>query len=119
MRRVAWCIGVILIAGCAQMTVGRDFEKAKVDQVIVGKTTKQEVLKIMGTPMEKEVEGGLEKWIYVYRVAVGTPRPQWVHLLYRGDMKEKRLAIIFDQDSVMDIVFSETTKPFNWKIGFN
>ena len=111
--------GFFFLIGCAQITVGMNFDKDKVDQIVKGRTSKAEVVKIFGDPVEKEAEAGQERWIYVNRVTSAAPKPEWIRLSYRGEVKEKKLVILFDQDTVKDILFYETIRPFGSSLGLN
>ncbi len=112
-------LGFFLVIGCAQINVGTDLDKPKLDQIVKGKTTREEITKIFGQPGEKETEAGMERRIYVNRVTSASPGLAWIGLSYRGDVKEKRLVIVFDHDLVKDISFSEGVKPFVSTIGLN
>ena len=105
-------LGFFLLIGCAQIIVGMDLDKPKADQIVRDKTTKEEITKIFGPPVEKEIEAGMERWIYVNRVTSASPKLAWIGLSYQGDVKEKRLVIVFDHDLVKDTSFSEEVKPF-------
>ncbi len=109
----------LLLIGCAHITVGTELDRNKTDQIVKGKTSKEEIEKIFGEPTEKITEAGLERWIYVNRITSASPRPDWLGLSYRGDTKEKTLAIIFEQDTVKDFSFSETSKPFVSSLGLH
>lgn len=108
-----------LVVGCAHIIVGTQFDKTKLDQIVRGKTTKEEVAKTFGDPAEKGAEAGLERWVYINRVTSAAPSPEWLGLSYRGETKERMLAIIFDHEIVKDIAFSETTRPFVSSLGLN
>lgn len=110
-------LGLLLLVGCAQIAVGVDFDKTKVDQIVKGRASKEEVVKIFGEPMEKGTEAGLERWVYVNRITSASPKPEWLGLSYRGDTKEKMLVVIFEQDTVKDFSFSETSRPFVSNLG--
>jgi len=111
--------GLFFLIGCAQITVGMDFDKTKVEQIVKGKSSKEEVVKILGEPVEKETEARVERWIYVNRVTSAAPKPEWIRLSYQGEVKEKKLVILFDQDTVKDVLFYETIKPFGSSLGLN
>ncbi len=118
MMKALTLIGFLFVFGCAQIAVGMDFDRTKLDRIVKGKTSKGEVVKILGEPTDKDTEAGLERWIYVHRVTSASPKPEWLGLSYRGDTKEKRLAIIFERDVVRDFLVSETTRPFVSSVGF-
>lgn len=107
------------VIGCAHIVVGTQFDKGKIDQIVKGKTTKDDVARTFGDPAEQETKAGLERWVYINRVTSAAPSPEWLGLSYRGDTKEKMLVVIFDQDIVKDVTFSQTTKPFVSSLGLN
>lgn len=109
----------VLASACARITVGKDFDQTELGQIAKGKTSREEVVKILGEPAEKTTEAGLERWIYIHRVTSATPGLQWLRLSYRGDVKERRLVIVFGGDTVQDVLFSEHSKPYVSSLGFN
>ncbi len=117
MKSFVW-FTFFLLVGCARVMTGADLDNARLEQIVKGKTSKDEILKILGEPSEKATENGTERWIFVSRVTSASPRPEWLRLSYRGDVKDKRLTIIFDQNLVKDILVSESTRPFNSSVGF-
>lgn len=119
MTKNLYFIWILLLVGCAQITVGKDFDQTKLDQVVKGKTSKEEVLRIFGEPMEKDAEMGIERWVYVSRVTSAAPKPEWLRISYRGNVQERRLLVVFDHGLVKDVVFSEASRPFGSSLGFN
>lgn len=112
-------VGAILLFGCAQVTVGRDFDTSKIGEIVKGKTSREEVLKLLGEPEAKDSQLGLERWVYVKRVTSAAPKPEWLRFGYRGEVQERKLLIIFDQGLVKDVAYSEASKPFGSSLGFN
>lgn len=105
--------------GCAQVTVGRSLERARLQELVKGKTSKEEVLKILGEPVERDLEGSVERWVYVNRVTSASPKPEWFRLSYAGSVREKKLLIVFDRGIVKDFSYTEGTRPFGSSLGFN
>jgi outer membrane protein assembly factor BamE (lipoprotein component of BamABCDE complex) len=71
-------VAILLFAACLSIsacatstsTSGRDFESAKVAQIVKGKTTTGEILAMFGTPQTKQPEAdGGERWLYSYATA--------------------------------------------------
>ena len=64
--RGAWLISLslflLLIAGCA--SVGKDFSDAKVTEIRIGETTKEEVRALFGAPWRVGLEDGEQTWTY-------------------------------------------------------
>jgi hypothetical protein len=71
-RRFACALAAALIAGCATLKVGRDFDyNAFASRVQLGTTTAAEVMNWLGAPAGKGVEVGtdrtrLDVWNYYY-----------------------------------------------------
>ena len=108
----------LLFAACATTNVtkfGRDFDETKTDSIVKGKTTKQEIVQLLGKPHDKTLqESGTEEWIYLHRVTEITtkPPPTAFHSAKReGTVKEKKLEICFDKGVVKNFVLSESTRP--------
>lgn len=119
MKKSLAVLGFLLCVGCAQIDVGTNLDQPKVDQIVKGQTTKAEVTKILGEPTEKEAGGGVEHWIYINRLTSASPKLAWIGVGYQGDVKEKRLTIVFDHNLVKDVSFSESVQPFVSTISLN
>ena len=109
----------LLFLACATTTTekyGADFDKTKCDLIVKGKSTKQNILKLLGEPFNKELDiSGAEKWIYLYKVTKITtqPAPGVGKPIHEGTVKEKKLEIVFDQDTVKNYVTAESTRPWS------
>lgn len=63
---------LILVTGCA--SVGRKLDESKIDQIKKGKTTRQEVLALVGSPDQMTHNGsGETTFTYLYARATATP----------------------------------------------
>ena len=112
-----------LFAACTTITTrtyGTDFDKTKCDSIVKGKSTKQDIVQLLGEPFNKVLEtSGAEKWIYLYRTTTTTAKSAFFQPTYHGrpategTVNEKKLEIIFDQDIVKNFVTSEATRPFS------
>ena len=110
-----------LFTACATTTVrklGTDFDITKCDSIVKGKSTKQDIVQLLGEPFNKKLEAsGAEKWIYLYRTTTIISKPsqpfQPQASSEEGTVNEKKLEIIFDQDIVKNYVTSEATRPFS------
>lgn len=74
------------VAGCASS--GTKIEQENIQQIIVGKTTKDQMIQLFGSPLSQSFgpEGKLSMlWYYVYVGPFGT------------GMKQQNLAVLFDQ----------------------
>jgi len=77
--------------GCASS--GRKMEQANVQQIVVGKTTKEQMFQLFGPPLSQSfgTEGKLTMlWHYVYVGPFGT------------GMKQQSLAVLFDQQEKVE-----------------
>jgi len=65
---VVFCIimGVSMFytAGCTKLNVGYDFPADQVQNIQIGKTTKEEIRTTFGEPWRTGLENGLETWTY-------------------------------------------------------
>ncbi len=82
---------VILIAGCASS--GKEMSQANLDKIIVGTTTKNQMIQMFGSPLSQSygTEGKLSMiWYYVYVGPFGT------------GMQNQNLAVLFDQNEIVE-----------------
>jgi hypothetical protein len=92
MRRIAFAVGLVLaasIAGCVTTSMdkyeeGQDFRVEDTKQLIVGKTTSAEVLKLFGEPYSKSMTGVTEEDMYR-----GEPVPLWIYLHMYGTQTDQ------------------------------
>ena len=86
------------ITGCMPAS-GVRIETASVDQIVKGKTTKQEVVAMWGQPMMKTFAGDGERWTYVHQ--------GMLHALsvFSGPEMQS-LSILFSGNTVKDFVFN-------------
>lgn len=54
----------LFFAGCG--TTGQDFDYNKVVKIVNKQSTKEDILKLFGTPQVKGVENGRDMWTYEY-----------------------------------------------------
>jgi outer membrane protein assembly factor BamE (lipoprotein component of BamABCDE complex) len=57
-------ISLLSSAGCVKLHVGFDFPEDQVQNIQLGKTTKEEIRKTFGEPWRVGLENGLETWTY-------------------------------------------------------
>lgn len=84
--QIAAMVAFLAMAGCASS--GRQIEEANIQKIVVGTTTKQQMLEMFGPPLSQSYgsEGKLTMlWHYVYVGPFGT------------GMKHQNLAVLFDQ----------------------
>lgn len=87
---------VMIFAGCA--TVGQDFPIDSVSEIEIGKTTRNEIRTMFGSPWRTGMEDGQSTWTYGnYRYGLFSAK------------KAKDLVIRFDdRDVVVSYTFSTT-----------
>jgi outer membrane protein assembly factor BamE (lipoprotein component of BamABCDE complex) len=86
MIQLAAVFSFLAIAGCASS--GRQIEQTNIQKIIVGTTSKQQLIEMFGPPLSQSygTEGKLTMlWHYVYVGPFGT------------GMKQQNLAVLFDQ----------------------
>jgi hypothetical protein len=83
-------------AGCA--TIGKEFAVQNVPKLVIGETTRSEILKMFGTPWRTGLEDGRESWTYGhYRYSLFGPE------------KTRDLVVRFDaQGRLASYTFSST-----------
>jgi outer membrane protein assembly factor BamE (lipoprotein component of BamABCDE complex) len=71
-------VGLIILGGCTTTgNVGSSFETSNVGKIRPGVTTKQDVERYLGAPMNRSaLPGGQETWVYYY--GEGSSRASWV-----------------------------------------
>ncbi len=107
-----------LSVACATTTTeewGADFDSTLCSKIIKGKSTREDVLALMGEPFNKELSvSGNEKWLYLHRETTikATPVPFGQSSKKEGTIYEKRLEIVFGEVAVINFVPSEATRPW-------
>jgi outer membrane protein assembly factor BamE (lipoprotein component of BamABCDE complex) len=105
MRKIILLISYILLVGCSSMGNKEVMDVSKTSQIVQGKTTKEEVMALLGEPNHITVRpDGNETWVYSY--THGTTRPTTfipVVGLFAGgtDFKGKTLGLVFDKNGVL------------------
>jgi outer membrane protein assembly factor BamE (lipoprotein component of BamABCDE complex) len=102
------------VAGCtttSRYTSGVDFDAEKRYQIVKKVSTKEDVKKLYGEPLDKGIDENYhEQWIYVY--SVGESEFNIWTSDSRGENRVKKLIVIFDEnDVVMNHVYSDSTVP--------
>ncbi|HMO04381.1 MAG TPA: hypothetical protein PKC67_12915 [Kiritimatiellia bacterium] len=116
-KRAGIAAGLMLCAvfmtGCAIPSAskfGNDFDHTKQEAIVKGKTTKQELIGLLGQPQDKTLDSGAkEKWIYVYAESNVRVNP-WNNAA-TGDVRTKKLEVMFDDEVVANFVYSDSTVP--------
>lgn len=86
----------VIVASCA--SVGREFPDAQVSELVIGKTTQEQVQKMFGSPWRVGLEDGLRTWTY----------GKYRYRLF-GETSSKDLVIRFNEkDVVVSYSFNTT-----------
>lgn len=91
MIQLAAVVSLLVMAGCASS--GRKIEPTIVEKIVVGTTSKQQMIEMFGPPLSQSygTEGKLTMlWHYVYVGPFGT------------GMKQQNLAVLFDQQECVE-----------------
>jgi outer membrane protein assembly factor BamE (lipoprotein component of BamABCDE complex) len=105
MKRLFLLFLVTMVAGCFSMGNKQIMDSSRTSQIQEGKTTKSEVMGLLGEPNHTQpMPNGEEMWTYTYHKS--TTRPTTfipVVGLFAGgaDMKSKTLSLTFDGDGVL------------------
>ncbi len=98
----------ILLAGCA--TVGRKLDQASVDKIKKGETTRDEVLKLIGSPDQMTRNGSGEvtfSYMYVRATAKGASFIPIVGAFAGGaNVQNQMVMVTFGPDSIVKDVIS-------------
>jgi outer membrane protein assembly factor BamE (lipoprotein component of BamABCDE complex) len=101
---VAMLLIGLLMVGCGRRLVGQPINEENVPKIAVGKTTREEILKLFGTPYQIEVIEDQKVMTYLY----GTTFTWTVVLYTETEDKADILTIFIDQKGIVsDYVFSK------------
>jgi len=103
MKYILFVLTSLLLIGCA--TVGTPIKNEQLIKLEEGKTTQEEVIRVMGEPVDKTIiETGEEKWTYVYM----RTKPTWstfvpyVNMVESGaNTNTQKLEILFDTQKIV------------------
>ena len=96
-------IGLFMV-GCGRRLVGQPINEDNIPKIAVGKTTREEILKLFGTPYQIEARGDQQVLTYLY----GTTS-SWTVIVYTETQdKADILTIFIDQKGIVsNYVFSK------------
>ena len=83
-RRLLVLLAAVLLAGCANLVVGRPIPLENVQQVREGFTTRDRALTLFGEPLRKVPSEDGEIWVYRYLDGRGTS--QELVVTFTGDL---------------------------------
>lgn len=87
-RRVGLLAILLVAGGC--VSIGREFPTPTRERLVVGLTTRADLLKLLGPPAQVGIEDGDRTWTWVYvRTGVGRTRSKQLHVRFdeRGVVK--------------------------------
>jgi outer membrane protein assembly factor BamE (lipoprotein component of BamABCDE complex) len=92
---------LLTLAGCATVEVGRPVNYEAVKKIEIGKTTKAEVLALMGEPVrQKDSAGGESELVYGHKKATGHAIPFYAW----GTAEGEKVIIKFDKAGVVQAI---------------
>jgi len=92
----------LVLAGCAtsNYSVGRDFPDEKINKIVKGQTTAQDLAQLLGEPFTKTViSANEERWVYTYSSGTAHAQSCFVPLKVETTGKNKTLEILM-QDGI-------------------
>ncbi|MCY1306630.1 hypothetical protein D9M70_564990 [compost metagenome] len=106
-RLVAMLLGCVLLASCASS--GTKIEQSDVDQIVIGTTTKGQMLETFGPPLSQTFnsDGKLVMgWFYVFVGPFGT------------GYKQQNLTVLFDQNEKVEKFSISDSKNNGPRLGY-
>ena len=119
MKNIALFICIIFLSGCA--TVGKPIQQTNVDKIQKGKTTKNEVINILGQPDGSYFEKDNKLVFYYYSSKVKSSAWNFIPLvnIFHNEMniKNQMLSIVFSKDEIVEeYSFVNSNKPLKYGI---
>lgn len=99
---ICFLLSAPLAAGCTRQ-IGKPFSVADADAVVVGKSTKRDILRAFGEPSSRSTRDGAEMWQYVH--SVGRAQAFGVN----PTANAQALTIRFDSEVVAKCIISRTS----------
>ena len=118
MKNFFLCVVVVLMfVGCTttgHYVEGRNFDESKKEKIIKGSSTKADILKLYGEPIDKGIDEKYnENWVYLY-AETNSQYNVWTSGS-KADKHLKKLIIVFDdKDIVRNFVYSDSTNPIKY-----
>jgi len=110
MRKILGIMAIILLIGCA--SVGHKIDQSATDKIEKGKTTKEQVLNLMGSP-DQIIRLGNGDTTFTYLYIRSTLKPEtlipFVGMFVGGsNMQHQAFSVTFDPDNVVkDLVSTQ------------
>jgi len=108
---VRTCALTALLAGLAacassKHTSGRPIDQAKVDRIVKGKTTMEEIIEWFGAPTSSTDMGGNMLYTYAYTIRKGSAFAVGPYASQSGDEQSDELTITFEKSTSRVKTFS-------------
>lgn len=100
MMRLAAAVLLACALGAACVTVGRDFPTEPVRRIVMGSTSREQLLATFGEPYQRGLENGKETWTW-YRVRYRGPR----------SVRSRELHVVFDDAGVVESYSFSSNEP--------
>ena len=93
----------LAFVGCASslVTIGTDFDASRISLIEKGKSDKQVITRLFGTPPQKSSIDGKEQWHYLYLVARSDAISFASTSAIESDSRTKKLDVLFDTSGVV------------------
>ena len=120
MKKTAFFIAVAFcfcVAGCTtagHYVEGKDFDASKRDHIVKDISTKEDVLKLYGDPMDKGIDEKYnEFWVYLY--SESNNEYNIITSSSKGNKRIKKLIIVFGKNNTVEnFVYSDSTNPMKY-----
>ncbi len=113
-RYLFFCALIMALTTACTQTAGQKFNRAYINKIVNGTTTKQEVLNNLGAPFQRNITPpNTETWVYMYRTATVTPTVAGLFNVYRTNTSSSSdlLTISFSKEVVSECQFVSSNSP--------
>jgi hypothetical protein len=107
-------VSMLFLSGCAtsSYSIGKDFSSEKVQEIVKGETTSEELTKMFGEPYSKTVISSTdEKWIYMYTKSESKAQSFIVTMNVKTTSAQKTLDVLITNGVVTNFVYTEGENP--------
>jgi outer membrane protein assembly factor BamE (lipoprotein component of BamABCDE complex) len=110
---------IVSLSGCAtsSYSVGKDFSSENVQEIVKGKTTSEELVKIFGEPYSKTVISATdEKWIYMYSEGTAKAQSYIISMDVKTTGTQKILDVLISKGVVENFAYTEGQNPYTMQV---
>lgn len=107
-RFAAVSLSIVLVTGCATVTVGTEFDSSKISKIKTGTSTKTDVLSYVGQPLRKSTSpDGISVWSYSFMTSASKMTAKsFIPIVGMNARKTEReskdLTVSFNKSEVVD-----------------